>query len=75
MGRGEERRNEAWVRAGTREEQLRVVKGKERKRKLESIWRNVRGRYGAMKEEIVIYWTRRRPKNNATFLVLPQNKT
>ena len=28
MGRGDERRNEAWVRAGTREEQLRVVKGK-----------------------------------------------
>lgn len=30
MGRGDERRNEAWVRAGTREEQLRVVKGKEK---------------------------------------------
>ena len=75
MGRGEERRNEAWVRAGTREEQLRVVKGKERKRKLESIWRNVRGRYGAMKEVIVIYWTRRKRKNSTTFLVLPQNKT
>ena len=30
MGREDERRNEAWVRAGTREEQLRVVKGKEK---------------------------------------------
>ena len=60
MGSGDERRNEAWVRAGTREEQLRVVKGKERKRKLESIWRNVRGRYGAIKEVIVICWTRRK---------------
>ena len=30
MGRGDEGRNEAWVRAGTREEQLRVVKGKEK---------------------------------------------
>lgn len=30
MGSGDERRNEAWVRVGTREEQLRVVKGKEK---------------------------------------------
>ena len=29
----------------------------------------------AMKEVIVIYWTRRKRKNNTTFLVLPQNKT
>lgn len=44
MGSGDERRNEAWVRAGTREEQLRVVKGKERKRK--GSWNG----YGGMSE-------------------------
>lgn len=73
MGSGDERRNEAWVRAGTREEQLRVVKGKEKEDgiDMEECQREV----WAMKEEIVICWTRRKRKNNATFVVLPQNKT
>lgn len=70
MGRGDERRNEAWVRAGTREEQLRVVKGKEKEDGID-----MEECHGAMKEEIVICWTRRKRKNNATFVVLPQNKT
>ena len=70
MGSGDERRNEAWVRAGTREEQLRVVKGKEKEDGID-----MEECHGVMKEEIVICWTRRKRKNNATFVVLPQNKT